>query len=154
MFKRISSLVAFLVAVFTLAGTQVATADDSPGKTLVGAWEVLITNTIGLPPAVDVTVVNRDGTMSNSDALLGTGHGAWKRIGKSRFSYKFKTPVLLTNPFGFPPGSMLTVSGILTVDAGGMTASGPYDFVVVSPSGVVLLALDGTVFNTRIVPDH
>jgi hypothetical protein len=93
-------------------------------------------------------------TMSNSDALLGTGHGAWKRVGKSQFSYKFKTPVLVINPFGFPPGSMLTVSGILTVDAGGMTASGPYDFVVVSPSGDVLLAFDGTVFNTRIVSDH
>jgi hypothetical protein len=154
MIKRISSLVAFLIAVFTLAGTQVATADDSPGKTLVGAWEVLITNNVGLPPAVDIAVVNRDGTMSNSDAVLGTGHGAWKRIGNSRFSYKFKTPVLVTNLFGFPPGSMLTVSGTLTVDAGGMTASGPYDFVVISPFGDVLLAFDGIVFFSRILPDY
>lgn len=157
MFRKFVSILsphAVLITLLGLAGAGGALAEHSPGKTLVGAWDVLITNNAGLPPAVDVTVMNRDGTMSNSDPVLGTGHGAWKRLGDGTSSYRFRTPVLITNPFGLPPGTVLTVSGLLTVDEGGMTASGPYEAVAHDPTGAIVLAFDGIVFLTRIMPDH
>ena len=156
MLKRLISLFARTGIVFffiVVAGLPDATADDKSGKTLVGSWEVLVTNEQGLPPAVDITVVNRDGTMSNSDGIFGTGHGVWKHVGASQFAFKFKTPILANNILGFPPGLMLTVSGTMTVDKGGATASGPYNAVVLDAFGNFFFGFDGRVFFTRISID-
>ena len=156
MLKRLISLFARSGIVFifiAVAGIPDATADGRSGKTLVGSWEVLVTNEQGLPPAVDITVVNRDGTMSNSDGIFGTGHGVWERVGASQFAFKFKTPILALNMFNFPPGSMLTVTGTMTVDKGGATASGPYTAVILDAFGNSLFGFDGRVFFTRISID-
>lgn len=155
MLKRLTSLfthAGILVIFIAAAGIQGAAADDQHGKTLVGSWTVLVTSNLGLPPVTDLTTVNRDGTMTNSDAMFGTGHGVWKRVGASRFAFKFMTPILLTAPLA-PPGSMLTVSGILTVDQGGATAFGPYDAVVENPAFGFVLPFEGTVSFARISID-
>jgi len=134
-------------------GSQDAVADDQPGKTLVGSWVVHVANNLGLPPAVDLTTVNRDGTMTNSDPQFGTGHGVWKRVGDSNFAIKFKTPILLSSPLA-PPGSILTVTGTVTVEAGGKTASGPYEAVVRDAAGNILFPFFGMVNFARISIDE
>jgi hypothetical protein len=127
MSKRIYSMQALLVFVLALTGVQAAVADGGPGKTLVGTWVVNIVPDGPVPPTVDITVVNRDGTMSNSDALLGTGHGIWRRLGDSVFEMKFTTPVIAFTGTAFPPGVTLTVTTRdLAVDKGGLTASGRF----------------------------
>lgn len=127
-----------------------ALADGKPGKTMVGSWVVTI-NSDQMPPAVDITTVNRDGTMSNSDAMFGTGHGVWKRTGDSNFAFKFMTPILATA--GFPPGTMLTVSGSATVADGAMSATGPFNAVVADASGFVFFGFSGSVDFARITID-
>ena len=47
MFRKTLLSPTFIVAALAFAGAQSAGAEHSPGKTLVGAWEVLITNNIG-----------------------------------------------------------------------------------------------------------
>ena len=123
MFRRLASLPVLLVFIVALAGPQAAFADRAPGKTLVGAWEVFIDSNEppagpgeapgdpdGVPDAFDITVINRDGTVSNSDPALGTGHGIWRRLGASQFEVKFKTPVPLVNALQQLPGTTLTVT--------------------------------------------
>lgn len=156
MLKRLISLFSHTGIVFifiAVTGIPEATADYQSGKTLVGSWEVVITNEQGLPPAVNITVVNRDGTMSNSDGIFGTGHGVWERAGASQFAFKFKTPILAINILNYPPGSMLTVTGTITVAKGGATATGPYSAVILDSMGNLLFGFDGTVFFTRISID-
>ena len=155
MLKRLISLFTFtgmLVIFIAAAGVQDAVADDQSGKTLVGSWTVVVTSNLGLPPVTDLTTVNRDGTMTNSDAMFGTGHGVWKRVGKSQFEFKFMTPILLTAALA-PPGSMLTVKGTLAVDKGGATAVGPYEAVVEHPVIGLVLPFAGTVTFARISID-
>jgi hypothetical protein len=152
MLKRLIDLfthTGILVIFIAAAGIQSAAADDQSGKTLVGSWTVLVTSNLGLPPVTDLTTVNRDGTMTNSDAMFGTGHGVWKRVGDSQFAFKFMTPILLTAPLG-TPGSILTVTGTLTVDKGGATAFGPYEAVVEHPAIGIELLFEGTVSFARI----
>jgi hypothetical protein len=161
MLKRLIDLfthTGILVIFIAAAGIQSATADDQSGKTLVGSWTVLVTSNLGLPPVTDLTTVNRDGTMTNSDAMFGTGHGVWKRVGKSQFEFKFMTPILLTASLvppgsGFPPGSILTVTGTLAVDKGGATAFGPYEAVVEHPAIGPVMSFAGTVAFARISID-
>ena len=145
-----------------LAGFQSALADDTFGRTLVGSWEVLITDEQGLPTNLDMTTVNRDGTLTNSDSVFGTGHGAWKRTGKGQFAIRFRTPILATAfgpPFFFPflPGSILTVSAEVIVAEDGMAAFGPYDAVVHQPDGfggfVPVAGFNGNVAFSRITVD-
>jgi len=137
---RIHALSAFLAVVIALTGSQAALADRSPGKTLVGTWEVLVfaapdcENVSPLPPpdavpaTVDISVVNRDGTVTNTDPVLGTGHGIWKRVSHSTFKMKFKTPVMFINIFDLLPTTTLTISvDNLTVARGGMTAIGTFE---------------------------
>ena len=147
MFRRLAALPVPLIFIVALAGFQAAFADRAPGKTLVGAWEVLIDSNEppagpgeapgdpdGVPDAFDITVINRDGTVSNSDPALGTGHGIWRRLGASQFELKFKTPVPLVNALQQLPGTTLTVTTKdLTVHADGMTATGTF-FVDVEPN--------------------
>lgn len=151
MFRRIVSLSAWLVFIATLAGPQSALADEAPGKTLVGAWDVLIIADV-LPPAIDTTVVHRDGTLSNWDPALGMGNGIWRRLGASRFEVKFKTLVLFNNVFGLFPGSTLTVTAEVDVDKGGMTASGPFTAELV-PDGQTIPSFSGTVVFSRMTFD-
>ena len=147
---KVLSIYALLVISLVLTGTTSAIADSQPGKTMVGSWVVTINSDFG-PPAVDITTVNRDGTMSNSDALFGTGHGVWRHAGASTFAFKFMTPILVTA--GFPPGAMLTVTGSATVNKGGHDASGPFEAVVTVPPGVVFFGFSGTVDFARISID-
>ena len=107
----------------------------------------------GLPPGVDVMVINRDGTMSTSDGTFGTGHGVWHRLGASEFAFKFKIPILANNVLGFPPGSMLTTTGTATVEKGGATASGPYSVVIRDAFGGFIFGFDGDTVLTRISID-
>ena len=122
-----------------MASSQAAFADRSHGKTLVGTWEVLIfeaedCDDLSEPPApqttptaVDITVVNRDGTVTNTDPILGTGHGIWKRVGHSTFQMKFKTLVMFINIFDLLPTTTLTVTtDDLRVAKGGNTAFGTF----------------------------
>jgi hypothetical protein len=140
MFRRIISLPVLLVLILALAGPRAAIADRSPGKTLVGTWEVLVfeapdcENVDPMPPpdavpvTVDITVVNRDGTVTNTDPALGTGHGIWKGVGHSTFKMKFKTPVMFINVFELLPTTTLTINTRdLTVARGGMTAIGTFE---------------------------
>lgn len=141
--------------VFLATGAQIAAADDSSGRTLVGSWVVGVTapNT-PVPFFVDVTTVNKDRTMLNTNAALGTGHGAWTRTGDSTFAIKFMTPVPLVNPFNAPPGSMLVVTGSVAVDTGGQTASGTYTATLIAPPNTPLFGFGGTIDFSRIVADN
>ena len=159
MFRQLRSIAASSLALLILAGFQPAMADES-GRTLVGSWEVFITNNQGLPPALDLSTVNRDGTMTNSDSLFGTGHGAWKRAGNGQFKMKFRTPILAQAsgpPFFFPLGSVLTVTATATVAEDGMTAFGPYEAVIHAPDGmggvVMVFGFNGNVAFSRITID-
>lgn len=161
MFRQLRSIAASSLALLILAGFQPAVADES-GRTLVGSWEVFITNNQGLPPALDLSTVNRDGTMTNSDSLFGTGHGVWKRAGNGSFKLKFRTPILATASgppfsFPFPPGSILTVTATAMVAEDGMTAYGPYQAIVHAPDGsggsVPVFGFDGNIALTRITVD-
>ena len=162
MLKQIRSIIAVALALLFLAGNQTALGEDTFGRTLVGSWEVLITNQQGLPPNLDMTTVNKDGTMTNSDAVFGTGHGAWTRVGAGRFKMKFRTPILATASgppffFPFPPGSVLTVTATVMVADDGMAAFGPYEAVVHAPSGagafVQVFGFNGDVAFSRITVD-
>ena len=105
MLKQLRLFATVGVALLVLAGYPPALADDTFGRTLVGSWDVLITNEQGLPPNLDMTTVNKDGTLINSDAIFGTGHGAWTRAEAGRFEMRFRTPILATAsgpPFFFP----------------------------------------------------
>jgi hypothetical protein len=133
-------------------GAQSAIADDRSGKTLVGSWMVTVSTNLGLPPAINLTTVNRDGTMTNSDSQFGTGHGVWKRVGAGNFAIKFMTPILMTSPL-VPPGSILTITGTLTVEQGGATASGPYQAVVRDAFGDIVFPFSGIVEFSRITID-
>jgi hypothetical protein len=82
--------------------------------------------------------------MTNSDALFGTGHGVWKRVGNSAFAIKSMTPMLVTTQIA-PPGSNLTVAGTVIVDTGGSTASGPYEAVARDTMGNIVFASSGAV---------
>ncbi len=158
--KKARNYLAFCLLV--LAGFPSALADDTFGRTLVGSWEVFITNEQGLPPNLDMATVNRDGTLTNSDSVFGTGHGAWKRTGNGRFAMKFRTPILATasgSPFffPFPPGSVLTVSAEVMVAEDGMGAFGPYQAVVHAPDGlggqIPVFDFNGNVAFSRITVD-
>jgi hypothetical protein len=149
MIKRLTFCLSIIVLFAALTSAANAVADDQTGKTLVGSWVVTINSEFG--EQTDITTVNRDGTMTNSDALFGTGHGVWKRTGASAFAFKFMTPMLVTA--GFPPGAMLTVTGTVTVNDGGMDASGPFEAVVTVPPGFPIFSFSGTVDFARIVID-
>lgn len=149
------------LALLALAGLQPVLADDF-GRTLVGSWEVNITNEQGLPPALDMSTFNRDGTMTNSDSVFGTGHGAWKRAGGQHFKMKFRTPILATASgppffFPFPPGSILTVTATVMVAEDGMAASGPYQAIVHAPDGLggyfPVFGFNGDIELSRITAD-
>lgn len=152
MSKRIISLPAMLVFIFALAGSQAAVADRSPGKTLVGTWEVTIVSEV-LPPAIDTTVVHRDGTVSNWDPILGVGNGIWRHLGDSRYEVKFKTLVLANNVFGLFPGSTLTVTAVVEVDKKGKTASGPFTAELV-PDEQTISSFSGNVFFSKMMFDE
>jgi hypothetical protein len=143
-----------VLCLLVLAGAQPALADKSPGRTLVGSWEVFITNEQGLPPNLDMTTVNRDGTLTNSDSLFGTGHGAWKRAGDGQFQMTFRTPVLATAggpPLFVPIGSVLTVTATVTVDESGMAAIGPYTAEIVQLGGSTFCGFNGHCTLTGLV---
>lgn len=151
MFRRMFSWSAILIFILALTGTEAVFADPSPGKTLVGAWEVTIVSDV-LPPAIDTSIVHRDGTMSNWDPALGTGNGIWRRLGASRYELKFKTLVLFNNVFGLFPGSTLTVTAEVEVDKGGKSASGPFT-ANLEPDGQAIPDFSGTVFLSRMTFD-
>ena len=161
MFRPLRLIAASCLALLILTGFQPALADE-PGRTLVGSWEVFITNNQGLPPALDLATVNRDGTMTNSDSLFGTGHGAWKHAANGHFKMKFRTPILATASgppffFPFPPGSVLTVTATAMLAKDGMTAFGPYEAVVHAPDGtggvVQVFGFNGDIALSRITVD-
>lgn len=159
--RPIVSLPFMLVCVFVLAGPQAAAADGAPGNTLVGVWEVSIypfasfcetpPGELPDPAAVDISVVNRDGTVSNSDSLFGTGHGLWRRLANMKHEMRFKTPVLARPALGVPEGIILTVDTDLTLTTGGIEACGTFEgfFVPAHPFFGEFFA--GTVIFKRVV---
>jgi hypothetical protein len=145
MLRRILLLPALLILAITSVILPTAIADPAPGKTLVGAWIVEI-SPVGLDKTVDITVVHVDGTVSNSDSILGTGHGIWQRLGAkqeteageneispSTFQVRFKTPILEGNSLGLPGGFILTVTSTVTLDKSGNVAEGPFETTVGPP---------------------
>lgn len=135
--KPIVSLPVLLVGLLVLAGPQAAVADGAPGNTLVGVWEVGIfpfQSLCDAPPsdfdgaaAVDISVINRDGTMSNSDSTFGTGHGLWRRLADMNHELILKTPVLWRPMLGIPEDIILTVETRLTLAKRGMEACGTFN---------------------------
>lgn len=161
MLKQIVSLHGLSVFLFALAGPQVAVADGAPGDTLVGVWEVGVYPAAILcenPPgdfsdaaAVDITVVNRDGTVSNSDSFFGTGHGLWRRLTNMKHEMKFKTPVLARPVLGIPDNIILTVETDLTLATRGMEACGTFEGFFVPAHPVFGEYFFGTVIFRRVV---
>lgn len=135
--KPIVSLPVLLVGLLVLAGSQAAVADRAPGNTLVGVWEVGIfpfQSLCDAPPsdfdgaaAVDISVINRDGTMSNSDSTFGTGHGLWRRLADMNHELLLKTPVMWRPLLGIPEDIILTVNTRLTLAERGMEACGTFN---------------------------
>jgi len=161
--RRILNLLACAGAIFALcvSGARIAAADEYSGRTLVGSWVVRVTAPdTPAPFFVDLTTVNKDRTMLNTNALLGTGHGAWERTGDSTFAIKFMTLIPPVNPFGAPLGATLVVAGSLAVDQGGQTASGAYKAAVILPPAPPafeppppLFEFEGTIDFSRILVD-
>ena len=148
LFPRLVYAMVLLVCVTTV-GIQDVAADERHGKSIVGSWSVVVSTNLGPPPAVNLSTINRDGTMTNSDSQFGTGHGVWKHISGGRIAYKFMTPILMTSEL-VPPGSMLTVTGTWTIDSGGHTASGPYEAVVRDAFGNLVFPFFGMVELSRV----
>ena len=159
--RQFVSLPVMLVCVLALSAPQLAAADGASGNTLVGVWEVGIfpfQSLCDAPPsdftgaaAVDISVINRDGTMSNSDSLFGTGHGLWRRVAKMKHAMKFKTPVLTRPVLGVPEGIILTVETDLTLTTGGMAACGTFEGFFVPDHPFFGGFFAGTVIFKRVV---
>ena len=159
--KPIVSLPVLLVGILVLAGPQAAVADGAPGNTLVGVWEVGIfpfQNLCDAQPgdfsgaaAVDISVINRDGTMSNSDSTFGTGHGLWRRVANMNHELLLKTPVLGDPMLGQPVDIILTVETKLTLAKGGMTACGTFNGFFDPAHPVFGPFFQGTVIFKRVV---
>lgn len=138
MINRTVLLLAILVFIAALASPRAALADRDHGTTLVGAWEVSVypfaslcgipSSELGDPAAVDITVVGRDGTVSNSDSFFGTGHGIWRRLEGKTHEMKFKTPILARPLLGIGDNILLTVKTTnLVLATGGMEACGAFE---------------------------
>ena len=122
---------------------------DHKKNSLVGSWVVVGTPNTGAPPFTNLGTIHKDGTIVNSDPDFGGGHGVWKRVGDRKYAVRFLTLVPGTSPF-FPPYSLITVKGVITVGKGGDTASGPFFTTFEDPNGNLLFTSEGTVDFTRI----
>lgn len=147
------AVVAAAVVFLSVTSPQDAVADHS-WRTIVGSWVVVITpDPGGPPPFTNLATLNWPGTIITADPDIGTGHGAWKRIGKRDFEIKFVVLVRNDNPLGFPPNSTVTVTAFLTVDNSGDIASGTNTGVFSDADGNVLGVVEGGVTFTRIKVD-
>ncbi len=153
MFKKVIRAVLLVGLITALTGA--AWADDGgpveqkSATTFVGSWVVSgVADGDVVPPFTNVSTVNRDGSLINSDPDFGTGVGVWRRIGPNLFVGKFIT--MIPDDAGFPPGASLTVESIVTVADGSGTASGPYLTVIEHPNIGELLSFTGTVSFDRI----
>ena len=152
MFKRVIPAV-LLVGLITAHAGAVWADDVEPVEqriaTFVGAWVVSgVADGDVIPPFTNVSTVNRDGSLVNSDPDFGTGVGVWRRIGPNLFVGKFVT--IVPDDAGFPPGALLTVESTVTVADGSGSATGPYVSVIEHPDIGELLSFTGTVSFDRI----
>jgi len=145
-------LIAALAGIFVISlgaiSANDANADGQQGRTLVGSWIVTITSD-AFPTFLNLGTITRDGSIINSDPVFGSGHGVWKRVGRGRFAVKFLGLVPPDNP-DFPPGTSLTVSGVVTVSNDGASASGPFETVFENPAIGEVFRFGGTVDFDRI----
>ncbi len=119
-------------------------------QSIVGSWTIEGTpNQPGAPSFVNLGSIHRDGTVVNSDPVFGSGNGIWRRVGPRSFEVKFLTLVPPNDPF-FPPNTLITVRGEITVNRRGRVATGTFDTTFEDENGNLLLATDGTVTFTRI----
>ena len=125
-------------------------ASDSQeyGKTFVGSWVVNLESD-AFPPFTNLSSVIKDGIVINTDPVFGTGHGVWKRIGKSEFSVKFIHQVPPDDP-AFPVGTSLVVTAELVISKGGSSGSGTFRVVATNPVFGELVFATGMLTAERI----
>jgi len=87
------------------------------------------------------------GGMTESDLGGGGGHGAWTRTGDNAYAIKFLS--LASDNKGTFVG-IVTITGAITVQADGRSASGPGTFTFTSTAGKVLQTYGQTIKATRI----
>ena len=143
------AIIGTLAILIGVMSPQDALADHTRNS-FVGSWTVVGSpNPPGSPTFSNLGTIHRDGTIVNSDPAFGGGHGVWKRAGARKYKVKFLTLVPPNDPF-FPPNAVITVTGVITLDRGGDTASGPFHTTFEDENGNLLFASEGTVAFTRI----
>jgi hypothetical protein len=116
-------------------------------KSLIGAWIIDVTpNPPGPPPFRNIGSFGPDGLNINYDPEFGAGHGLWRKTGPREFEVKFLTLIAPGHPF-FGEGT-ITVTGTVTVDRDGDTATGPFTTIFNTTSNP--MTVTGTVTLTRI----
>jgi hypothetical protein len=97
--------------------------DIDHDKTIVGSWVVEIRQDSQGTPLFNLATFTRDGGSLNSDPDLGGGHGVWKQVGRKTYETKFLT---LSPATSFAAGTVVTVTGTLTMDQSGDELTGPF----------------------------
>lgn len=149
----VKTLFTTAIIIFLSATSPQDALADQGLRTLVGSWFVEITPEGGPPPFTNLATLNWPGTIVTSDPVLGSGHGAWKRVGRRDFEIRFLTLVPPGNPLGLPPDTILTVTAFLTVGDSGDEANGTNTGEFTDSAGNVLAVIEGGVRFTRIKVD-
>jgi hypothetical protein len=125
---------------------------------IVGSWRTTINQGPGRPALQSLHTFTIDGGFLGTYAVPvttqpqtnGTGteaHGAWVRIGASRFAYH--AVGLEIDPQG-RFGGLFEVSATVTVAPGGKTARGQETFTIGAPTGQVIVAGRATFTSRRV----
>jgi hypothetical protein len=120
---------------------RVAAVDGQDGRSIVGAWLVLVpqpdgssyeTVQIYTTAGVTLSLFSPGGTGLNERPSLGAG--VWKQTGEATVSFSFVAP--LYDPGGHAAGRA-RVQGDLTISEGGDEASGPVRTSIEDPDAVL-----------------
>jgi hypothetical protein len=159
--RKIASL-GWVACLIYVAGTAAASGREARWQSLEGAWRVDVTpracdngQPAGQPIAPAFPTLNTyhfGGTLSEHGSALppsqrGSGHGIWKRVGASAFTYRLTFQI-------FDVSGLLTatqnVASTLVVGAGGDTLTGTSTFTRTDASGNVSPLRCATLTGTRI----
>jgi hypothetical protein len=131
---------------------DVRSTEDSPQKTLVGAWFIDVHPTL-IPAFVSLGTFSIDGTLTNiSSVSLGTppespGYGVWVRTGRRTYASTFQT-IMGDGAGGL--GGTQKVRATATLGSGGDRLTGVFQVDVFDPSGALIVSDTGTVEGRRI----
>lgn len=144
----VSAALTLILCSLALAGP--ASAARGPG--IVGSWVVNGQPDGPAPAFINLTTNGADGTVTNTDPLLGTGHGVWRRGTNGSFTVRFVT---VTSPFNpIFPNTVITVTGEIKVDKKNDVAEGTFQTTFEDLNGVTLMPMStGTVQFSRIAID-